>query len=92
MFRKGDYGFQVVCDNGYVVSVQFGFGNYCDNQHTHFGSQVDECANAEIAVLDGEGNFIQLGEYDDVVGYQSVADFVRILSAVSSGRISDLTR
>lgn len=50
-------GFQITFDNGWTVSVQFGYGNYCDNsrdRRTLFGldsalTQDVECANAEVA-------------------------------------------
>ncbi|NDB83159.1 MAG: hypothetical protein EB127_10590 [Alphaproteobacteria bacterium] len=86
MFAKTENGFRITCENGYSISVQFGLGNYCSNRN----GDSDSSADAEIAVLDSNGEFIALSEYDDVVGYQSVADFVRILTMVSSGRVSDL--
>ena len=88
MFTKTENGFRITCENGYAVSVQFGFGNYCSNR----SGDSNDSQTAEIAVLDGNGEFVALSEYDDVAGYQSVADFVRILSLVSSGRISNLNR
>jgi len=88
MFTKTENGFRITCENGYAISVQFGLGNYCSNRNGDSNTSTD----AEIAVLDGNGEFVALSEYDDVVGYQSVNDFSLILSAVSSGRISDLTR
>lgn len=53
----GAKGFQITFENGWTVSVQFGYGNYCDNKHdrsTLFGldnalTQDVECANAEVA-------------------------------------------
>ena len=58
-------GFQITFENGYTVSVQFGAGNYCDNQSdalrkpTDIKSAADlECGNAEVAILDQNNNFI----------------------------------
>lgn len=48
-------GFQITFAHC-TVSVQFGNGNYCDNQHSL--ESVDGyvfCANAEVAVLDHKG-------------------------------------
>jgi hypothetical protein len=88
MFAKTQNGFRITCENGYSISVQFGIGNYCSNR----SGDSNTSADAEITVRDGEGNFIQLGEYDDVVGYQSVADFIKILNLVSSGRFDELKK
>lgn len=54
-------GFQLFFENGYGVSVQFGYGNYCDNRdytRSDYDREFDmngivACNNAEIAVLRG---------------------------------------
>ena len=33
MFKIIGRGFHLVFDNGYTISVQFGFGNYCENRN-----------------------------------------------------------
>jgi len=86
---KGPRGFHVSFDNGYTISVQFGYGNYCSNRRSEQGGDLVS-DDAEIAVLNGDGNFIPLSEYDDVIGYQSWDDFQRIFSLVSEGRVDEL--
>jgi hypothetical protein len=64
-------GFQVKFANGYVVSVQFGFGNYCDNfniedlvmEEGGLAETIREqgakgCDNAEVAVMNPYGEFV----------------------------------
>ena len=72
-------GFQMTFQNGWTVSVQFGAGNYCENNmmsvsNTPKGHSKD----AEIAAWDKDGNWHTF-EYDDVKGYCSAdeaADFI----------------
>ncbi len=50
-------GFQITFSNGFTASVQFGYGNYCENKHDdtqqfHLGYTYThdvKCANAEVA-------------------------------------------
>lgn len=69
-------GFQMIFENGYTISVQFGFGNYCENRFAGNNKSI----NAEIAVFDKSGNFIKVdGMDDDVKGYcnaDEVADYI----------------
>ena len=88
MFTKTQNGFRITCENGYSISVQFGLENYCSNR----SGDSNTSADAEIAVLNGNGGFVALSEYDDVAGYQSVGDFIRILNLVSSGRFDELKK
>jgi hypothetical protein len=81
MFNTTDNkGFQVTFSNGYTISVQFGWGNYCENRN----KKVPEfpCMNAEIAVWDKDGNFIE-----EPRGWQSpeeVANYMKIVSELPS--------
>lgn len=67
-------GFQMVFENGYEISVQFGPHNYCDvSSDNEVQEELRGChqANtAEIAVFTPEGEFYRLGSCDDVVGWQ----------------------
>jgi len=69
-------GVQMTFKNGYTISIQFGFGNYCENKFCG----KSESKDCEIAVFDSEDNFVQIeGMTDDVVGYCSideVADYI----------------
>ncbi len=67
-------GFQLVFANGMTVSVQFGGGNYCANNHLRFGTKdVPSSPDAETAVWNKMGSFIKRskGSYDEVQGHQS---------------------
>lgn len=80
-------GFAVTFENGFTVSVQFGPGNYCENQdYGAFSPEADSEAgargskNAETAVIDPDGNFIQLpGDHDTVQGWQTPAQVLETL-------------
>lgn len=67
-------GFHIVFENGWGVSVQFGGGSYCDNQHDYGYSQAeniragsDGCKNAEVAVLDDSGSLVESPYCGDIV-------------------------
>ena len=77
MFRSfNNSGFHIKFDNGVTVSVQFGFGNYCENHFkakTLNSEEFVESSDAEVAIWDDEGNWIT-GKYfeninDVVVGH-----------------------
>lgn len=77
MFKITDgKGFQVTFENGITVSVQFGYGNYCENYDKpifekaaisptgHFLHQGQvESKNAELAII-GPGKMWRLKEFD----------------------------
>jgi len=70
MFRTtNNKGFQITFANGYIVSVQFGYGNYCDNRYS---KDAAASANAEVAAFKSlGGDWVKLGEHDDVIGWQT---------------------
>lgn len=73
--------------NGWTVSVQWGFGNYCEN---HSIGKLDfssdhgldfQSSNAEIAAWDRNGNWYRFTN-DNVKGYRTpdeVADFITMI-------------
>lgn len=69
-------GFQMTFENGWTISVQFGHGNYCDNNHHPEGwnfskkQEVTESSDAEIAIWDADGEWYNFGS-DTVKGYCS---------------------
>ena len=86
MFRLvNDMGFQVESDNGYTVSVMFSSFAYCSNRQLLNPQTVNgfpECPNAEIAVKDTvTQEFIPI-DGEDVQGYQTVNDFIRLINNV----------
>ena len=82
-FRVSDTGFQIDLDNGYTVSVQFSAFHHCSNRHKEENRDEYsslECNNAEVAVIDPDGEFVNLHEHDDVLGYQSVSEVIAIIN------------
>lgn len=67
-------GFQLTFSNGYTVSVQFGYGNYCDRRHDTepFPNTAinHDSMNAEIAAWDANGEWYDLSG-DQVEGWCS---------------------
>jgi hypothetical protein len=61
-FRARNGGFQIEFENGYLISVQFRAGNYCENYHSDdFDPQgVVESKDAEIAIIHVESNEFQV--------------------------------
>lgn len=66
-------GFHLVLDNGYTVSIQWKEISYCH----HDGS------SAELAAWDKDGNWLKLSENDDVIGWQSVDDALKLIIEIS---------
>jgi hypothetical protein len=73
-------GYQMVFENGWTISVQFGYGNYCDNyQHPDGfdfakGLNVVQSSDAEIAIWSGDtwkGDWYTFENGDTVLGYQT---------------------
>lgn len=86
MFRINDNkGFQIKFDNGYMVSVQFGPGNYSSNYSLGFEEMGRPmiAASAETALIDPEGNFVAYKD-DDVQGHQTAKDVLELLNYANS--------
>ena len=91
-------GFSVKFENGYTVSVQFGRYNYCDNYLLNYPDEMQaklleideygniECANAEVAVIDCDGNLMRLfgGEGFEVAAYYTPKQVLALLVRVGS--------
>lgn len=82
---NGETGFRVTFNNGFVVSVQWGFGNYCENRRNMEGTTSKD---AEVAVLHrGTGNFVPLmdqGYVDDIAGWVSPEECANLMNIVSN--------
>ena len=69
-------GFQMTFENGWTISVQFGYGNYCDNNRHpdgfDFGKNKDivQSYDAEIAMWNN-GTWYTFEDGDTVKGYCS---------------------
>jgi len=83
MLRINDNkGFQIMFDNGYTVSVQFGPGNYGSNYNASFLDEMgkpQQATTAETALIAPDGNFVAYKD-DDVQGYQTVNDVLALLN------------
>jgi hypothetical protein len=81
-------GFQMTFENGWTISVQFGYGNYCQNQHHPNGfyfsknQDVTSSEDAEIAIWDNEENWYNFGS-DTVKGYCSTNEVAEWIDKVS---------
>ena len=78
-------GFQMTFINGWTVSVMFGGGNYCKNQHDKYWVPEDrtrsvyDSPTAEIAAWDKDNNWYNFGD-DTVNGWckpDYIADFIQ---------------
>jgi len=76
-------GFAMTFANNWTISVQFGYGNYCDNKNHPAGMDLEkqdtvESSNAEIAIWDKNGDWYDFGG-DVVQGYcdtNEIADWI----------------
>jgi hypothetical protein len=90
----GHKGFQLKFGNGWIVSVQWGPGNYCDNRDTNYDKPEEldywESKSAEIAVWHSENSrkFIWLGS-DSVRGWLTSDDVAKVLALVASFKSKD---
>lgn len=89
-------GFHVTFDNGFTVSVQFGYGNYCENRYEGDSNEYNQrrlgeqgSATAEVAVWGPDGKFVKLDEYDDVCGYVTPEQVALLLHRVSTIQRTD---
>jgi hypothetical protein len=82
-------GFHLTFENGLTISVQIGYGNYCENYNINNTLQDGttprkmKCKNAEIGIWDEHGNWVTRDFIkdldDDVVGYivaDEIADLI----------------
>ena len=96
-------GFGITFDNGFTISVQWGTENYCENRNLDIDfedlpnpKEVNrwESRNAEIAVFDKDGEMIQAGENDHVIGWltpNEVAIAIEIVSGYQGQTMTGLT-
>ena len=87
-------GFQITFDNGYMASVQWGYGSYCSRRgpsmNDAFKGEADVEAfsiDAEIACRNPDGNFCKVKEWfigDDVRGFCTPSEVLQFLNDVAS--------
>ena len=81
-------GFQMTFENGWTISVQFGFGNYCSNRnhpdgwYSSKGVEYFSCPDAEIAIWDSFGEYYNFG-HDTVKDYCSTDEVAEWITKVS---------
>jgi hypothetical protein len=86
-------GFRMQFDNGYQVSVQWGYGNYCEKRFSGIvGDERKEdfylSSTAEVAVMDKNGEFCRIEDigcvYDDFQGNMTTKEVLAILNFVEA--------
>ena len=80
-------GFQIIFENGWTASVQFGGGNYADNRYTEIGWDKKEYSfveskTAEIAAY--KNKKWHRFDSDDVKGYCTPAKVLEFLNVVAA--------
>jgi len=75
-------GFHMAFANGATVSVQWNPGNYVSDRSGGRGDRRDS-ADAEVAAWWPDGTWINLGDNDDVVGWQTTENVCEIMRMVS---------
>ena len=66
-------GYSMKFENGYTISVQFSEMNYSDGKTT-----------AEVAAWGEDGDWYQLVDGNDVIGWQSTDDVAKWMDKVSN--------
>tara|TARA_R110000782_G_scaffold267329_1_gene362683 strand:- start:29 stop:340 length:312 start_codon:yes stop_codon:yes gene_type:complete len=84
----GGKGFQITFPNNWTISVQFGPFNYRDDRSLYvpYATTYDsmQSVNAEVAVWDGNGIWKQLGDNDDVIGWQSPEEVLKLMNEIAA--------
>jgi len=80
-------GFQMTFQNGWTISVQFGYSSYCQNYHHPEGvgfsrEGIVKSQDAEIAIWDKEGQYYNFGN-DTVKGWCSSNEAAEWIEKVS---------
>ena len=86
-------GFHITFENGWTVSVQFGYGNYCSNYDwpgtnpddpmSRFSDAAPKSATAEIAAWDANHNWHNFGG-DSVEARQSPAEVLAFMNLIAA--------
>lgn len=82
-------GFHISFENGYTISIQFGYGNYCKNYNVE-NKTYSECENAEIAIWDEDGVWhtkdFTGNDDDNVLGYVQPEMVAKMIFKVSTAK------
>ena len=83
-------GFHLTFDNGWTISVQIGYGNYCANRDKgSFDTVPEPSPDAEIAVMNPKGEMVELVN-DTVQGWVSTEKVADAITLVQAGQIKKL--
>lgn len=80
-------GFHLQFPNGYIVSVQIGGGNYCDNYDKPVGNpkKTIKSSTAEVAVISPQKELIDIWKHGNTVkGYIEVPKILELLNKVAA--------
>jgi len=73
-----NFGYHIKFVNGATVSVQYGYGNYCENRDDFLCDKGDDTSRftgefetAEVAAWDETGEMFKLSSGDTVLGWQT---------------------
>ena len=93
MFRNTTHGYHMEFPNGWIISVQWGPGNYCETSHQEQDGKLGHInlfdgkhhefrsTTAEIAVFHKEHHqMYPLGEFDDVRGWQNASEVAKYIA------------
>ena len=75
-------GLQMSFSNGNTISIQFGFGNYCDNKNL----TKDFSKDAEIAIWNDSGEWYNFGN-DTVKGYCNTDEIAKWIHFAANNNI-----
>jgi hypothetical protein len=85
-------GFSMTFENGITISVQFGYGNFCDNKimNAEYGEELREpivsSRTAEIAIWDSNLTYFRFSNGEPVVGYVTPDEVAAWIAIASKAR------
>jgi hypothetical protein len=80
-------GFHLAFENGVVLSVQIGGGNYCDNYDELVGrnpSHLPASTTAEFAVWQSGRGMLEMPDGNTVAGYVPIEKVVKVIAKLSA--------
>ena len=82
MFKAmNNKGFHIVFDNGWTVSVQWGYANYCDNRD---GTDGKASKTAEVAAWDASGEWHKFSDGTEVDGWYTPAKVLEFMNEIAA--------
>ena len=85
-------GFRMEFDNGFSISVQWGTMNYCERKNLMSEHESEmkvpmwASVNAEIAIFNVEGEMLEIGKHDTVIGWLLPDEVSKVMAIVSSSK------